>query len=171
MGGLRAPASGTLGLGAAALGGLPDPDPETGSATAQTPVIVTPDTTAPILANARIATRPTARRNGRITGALSEAATVTVTVEQLTPGRRRGGACRTDGGTGRRCSIVRELRTLRTTSAAGPLRISLPRKIRGVRRAAGGYRLTLSATDAAGNRSRTATITVAQRRSPGAPRA
>lgn len=90
---------------------------------------------------------------------LSERAKVRVTVSRALPGRVKGGRCAAPTkatAKARRCtrlvargSLVREL-------AAGPRSIAFNGKRRGRALAAGRYRLTLQATDAAGNASRAA---------------
>ncbi|MCU0314224.1 MAG: DUF11 domain-containing protein [Solirubrobacteraceae bacterium] len=154
---LRAPGTGAAGLAAAVAGTLADPDPLSGPATAQATIVTPPDLQAPLLTGMRLALKPSSRRAGRVTVRLSERATVDLMVEQLIPGRRRGSSCRTDLTTGRRCSIVREVFSSSRETAAGDLRLALPRRIgRGSLRS-GSFRVRVSATDAAGNRSPSAT--------------
>jgi hypothetical protein len=154
---LRAPGAGAAGLSAAVAGALADPDPESGSASAQAAVVTPPDLQAPLLTGMRLAVKPSSRRAGRVSVRLSEPATVDVVVEQLVPGRRRGSSCRTDVTGGRRCSIVREISSSSREFRAGDLRFTLARRIgRGSLRR-GTFRVRIGATDAAGNRSPSAT--------------
>jgi CSLREA domain-containing protein len=168
---LRAPQAGSADLAAAVTGGLADPAPETGGASATVPVISPPDLLAPQLTGLRLAVKPSARRAGRLAVRLSEDATVDVVVEQLVPGRRRGSSCRTDLSAGRRCSIVREVSSSSRRTAAGDLRLALPRRLgRGSLRR-GTFRVRVGATDAAGNDAVSVTRSFSLGAAPRAPSA
>jgi sugar lactone lactonase YvrE len=81
---------------------------------------------------------------------LSEAATVTVTLERARAGRRRKGrACNPRAKRGRRCTVYRRARTIRRAGVAGEN--AIPLRARGLK--PGTYRITVRATDAVGNRS------------------
>lgn len=117
-----------------------------------------PDTTAPAVGALKV--RPSTLRRGGprtpvATFTLSEAARVTVTLERLVGGRIRGGRCRTRPplGSGRRCVKATRISTFRNDAAAGATRVSIA--VRRGRRApaAGSYRVSVVAVDAAGNRS------------------
>ena len=126
------------------------------------------DTQAPVLSRLavspkRFASRRVARgrarspRGTRIRWRLSEPARVTFRVDRVRPGFRRGSRCvaaRPRRGTVRRCTRHVPAGSLVRTSAAGNRTL----RFRGVLRrrplAAGAYRLSAQARDAAGNRSR-----------------
>lgn len=108
------------------------------------------DTTAPVLSGVRVAgsPKPSRKRGATVRLTLSEAAAVQVTVERLTTGRRAGTSCRAKG-TGKRCQRAAKVATFSRNLGAGTQTLVLTRKQ--VR--AGRLRITLLATDAAGNRS------------------
>lgn len=108
------------------------------------------DLSAPGLTAVSIAKRPkpTRKRGATVRLTLSEAATVQVTVERLRAGRRAGGACKAKG-TGKRCVRAVRVTTFSVALPAGPQTVKLTRK----QLATGTLRISLVATDAAGNRS------------------
>jgi CSLREA domain-containing protein len=108
------------------------------------------DATAPVLTGVRFITspKPTRKRGAKVRLTLSEAATVQVTVERLTTGRRSGATCKARG-TGKRCQRAVEVATFSRSLGAGAQTLTLTRK----QVKAGRLRVTLLATDAAGNRS------------------
>ena len=95
---------------------------------------------------------------------LSEPGTVKVAVQRLVKGRRKGGRCVTKPRPrrGARCVKARTIKRLTAALPAGPaqLKITLRRPL-----SPGSYRVTLAATDQAGNSSNTlkASLTVARR--------
>ena len=114
------------------------------------------DTTAPALTRARML-RPRFRRSTSVSFRLSEPATVRATVQRVLKGRRTGGRCRP--ATPRRRSAPPCRRYVRVPGAAtkslqaGTRRMRVSTRFAGRRLRPGLYRLTLTATDAAGNRS------------------
>ena len=103
------------------------------------------------LSSSRIARRGRRPRPiPRLSFTLDEAAAVQVVVERRLTGRRVGSRCSTTARTGRRCTIFREQFASRIFAGkAGANRLTLPQAIRSLPR--GTYRITLTATDAAGN--------------------
>ena len=122
------------------------------------------DRTAPAIRAASLSKRRfrAAVRGLRLTLDLSEAAATQVVVERLRPGRRVGTRCSTTAKRGRRCTAVSRAATRRLTLGAGVSRSAF--SARALR--PGSYRLSIVATDAAGNRSaaRTVRFTVLPRR-------
>lgn len=116
------------------------------------------DTAAPVVSGLRLrpgTVRRTRPRTPAATFSLSEPATVTLTLQRLTPGRRAGGVCRTvrSARAGVRCVKVTRVGTLKREAPAGAARVTIAVKRRGRVLAAGSYRLSVVAVDAAGNRS------------------
>jgi hypothetical protein len=89
-----------------------------------------------------------------LTYQLSEAATVTITVERLQTGRRSGRRCVAGRRTGTRCTRVTKAGVLRRTSKAGPSRIAFSGRIGRKALPVGAYRLRVVAADPSGNTSR-----------------
>ncbi|HEX5910987.1 MAG TPA: hypothetical protein VFY44_10860, partial [Thermoleophilaceae bacterium] len=89
----------------------------------------------------------------RFTVRLSEAASLRVTIEKRTFGKRKGKKCRAakKGRTGKKCVRYVKVRSFRKAGTAGDNTVSMGRKL-----APASYRLSLAAVDAAGNRSATA---------------
>jgi CSLREA domain-containing protein len=126
------------------------------------------DTTAPRLS--RLAARPatvvraTRRRkaeNAKLSFTLSEAATVTVTGEQVRKGRMSGRRCVAGRRTGKACITYKKVAgALRVSAKAGANSLTFAAKLGTRRLGAGTFRLTIVAFDAAGNRSKAATVTV-----------
>ena len=130
-----------------------------------------PDTTAPVLSDASLSTRifainprggaraAAAVRRGALRYRLSEAGRVHVTVKRAVAGRRIGGRCvkptRSNRGT-RRCTRLRSSGRFAIDSHAGTNSHEFPGRIGPKSLAAGRYRASLVATDAAGNRSASA---------------
>jgi hypothetical protein len=129
----------------------------------------TPDTLAPTVSRVRLSRRTFAvgrartpvaaklRKGTTISYSLSEAAGVRFKIERTLPGRRSGGRCRKPTkrlSKHRRCTRYRTAGTLRRSGAAGANRLAFSGRIgrRALKR--GPYRLTVAATDAAGNASK-----------------
>jgi hypothetical protein len=91
--------------------------------------------------------------------ALSERATVTIRIDQLVAGRRRGSRCIAGRRTGRRCTITRLAGTLRRSLPRGASSVRFSGRIGTRALRVGSYQATLQARDGAGNRSRTARLT------------
>ena len=84
---------------------------------------------------------------------LSEAASLRVTIERRTYGKRKGKKCLAPkrGRKGKRCVRYVKVRSLRKAGKAGANTMSLGKKLKAAR-----YRVSLVAVDTAGNRSATA---------------
>jgi hypothetical protein len=112
------------------------------------------DAAAPVVRRLTLSPRRLRTRGRRSGGSLalrlSEAATVTITVE-----RRR--TC-PRGREGRRCTPWRAAGTLRRAAKAGTTTLRFTGRLNGRALPAGRYRLVVVATDAAGNRSRPKTL-------------
>ena len=111
------------------------------------------DTVAPVLAAPVLTSRVARRGVARVLQfSLSESAAVTMTIAQLLPGRRAGTACRTTLTSGPRCTkVVARGSLTRTQQPGASVHVSVPATIGGRTLAVGKYRLTVTATDAAGN--------------------
>jgi hypothetical protein len=91
--------------------------------------------------------------------ALSEPARVTVKIERKLRGRRVRGRCRAKARSGRRCTLWKSAgRSLTRQGLQGPNSIAFSGRLGRKALAAGNYRALITATDAAGNRSRTAKL-------------
>ena len=138
--------------------GSPAPGPGPSSAAA--------DRTAPLISAVAVSPASVRRRKLRtptLRFTLSEAASVTVTLERLVPGRRVKGRCVTKPAPkprapGVRCTSAVRVSRKTTAAPAGPakLRISLKRGARAL--PAGSYRLTIAARDQAGNVAKAAVV-------------
>jgi IPT/TIG domain-containing protein len=129
------------------------------------------DTTAPVLSTLALAPKKFRAANiggsvavavgGRVRYSVSEAGTVTFTVQRLVSGHRRGGRCRAGGHTGRRCTVVQTIKGSfgRTRAAAGQDQFRFTARVGGRSLKPGRYRLTAKARDAAGNASTASTAT------------
>lgn len=85
---------------------------------------------------------------------LSEPARVTIRIERKLRGRRVGRSCRVKSRRGRRCSVYRRVGVLtRRSRQQGANRVPFSGRLGRKALAAGRYRATLRAFDAAGNRS------------------
>jgi hypothetical protein len=117
------------------------PTPPVTPATPVTPVTpVTPaaDRTKPVVTKLTVAT-------GRASFTLSETAKVTVLVERSKPGRKSGKRCVAGRKTGARCLVWVRVRSLSRAGRRGANNVPLGKLT------AGGHRVKLTATDAAGN--------------------
>ena len=110
------------------------------------------DATAPVLSPLALARR----KLGAVRFTLSERATVALRIERAGPGRRAGGRCRAPSARNRakpRCTRLHRLRPILTHEGVqGPNRVPLRGRLGRALRP-GRYRLVVTATDAAGNRS------------------
>jgi virginiamycin B lyase len=102
---------------------------------------------------------------------LSEAATVRVRWERKLPGRRKADRCAAPRRAphGRRCARFKAVGTQTRRAASGANRLSIAGRIGRRRIPAGFYRLTVVATDAAGNRSKPVTQLLAVNRRASRP--
>lgn len=137
-----------------------------GSAFGADVVFATPapavDRTPPRIGNPELS-RPRVRRGkgSTVRFSLSENATVRLTLEKRIDGRRVAGRCERKARRGRKCTRHVKLTTRRKTLSGGSgLRIAVPVRVRGKLLSKGRYRVTLVATDAAGNRSRSRRLTL-----------
>lgn len=112
------------------------------------------DRTAPRLRVSLLASRASASRGLRLRVSLSEAARLTGTISRPARGRRAGRRCSTRARRGRRCTTTVRVKSVRLRARSGRSTVSV--SLRGLR--PGRYSLALMATDAAGNRSRRATV-------------
>jgi hypothetical protein len=113
------------------------------------------DTTAPSLTH-------TALTHGAFGYTLSEAAHVVFTVQRVLPGRKSAGTCRKPTRANRhqpRCSRFKAVGRFTQEGAAGANSRKRPGKIGGKALRVGSYRVTLVATDAAGNHSKAKRMT------------
>ena len=79
---------------------------------------------------------------------LSERARVTLTIERLVPGRKKGTACKVGPTTGVRCTKIVRRATLAATVAAGTASaFTIPAKPGGSKLAPGRYRVRVVARD------------------------
>lgn len=93
---------------------------------------------------------------------LSEAATMKIDLQQLTPGRKKGSACIRPSAKlkkAKKCIRAVSQGTLTRTSHAGLNRVAFTGRVGGKTLKPGSYQAMLSATDAAGNVSARKTIT------------
>jgi hypothetical protein len=140
-------------------GASPTPAPTAGSGSPSRPRPV-PDRTAPRLTDVTLS-RTRVRTSGRSRGTtlrfrLSEAARVRVSLARATTGRRVGGSCRRTTSANRRARpCIRYVTAGRLSKAMpkGTGRLTITGRLAGRRLAPGRYRMTITATDAAGNRS------------------
>ena len=121
------------------------------------------DTTAPVLSSLSLAPKKFRAANiggsvavavgGRLRYSISEAGTVTFTVQRLVKGHRRAGRCRAGGRGGKRCTIAQKIKGsfARTRAAAGPDQFRFTARVGGKALKPGRYRLTARAKDVAGN--------------------
>ena len=89
---------------------------------------------------------------------LSERATLSIKLEALVAGRRVGSRCVPSARRGRRCTLVRSAGTLRRRVARGAGRVAFTGRVGRTALRPGSYRATLTAVDAAGNRSRSVRV-------------
>ena len=152
-----------------------DVPPGTGAGGGTPPVL---DTTAPVLSGVslsripfRVAKAPTAITAGARRGTVlrfssSEAGTLSIQIERVQPGHKvNKGAkqvCKAVPPAVKRgrCNLYSRAATLTGAIKAGPGRVALTGRIGAKRMKPGSYRLTLTASDAAGNRSKAVVRTI-----------
>jgi len=134
----------------------PVPAPPGGGAGGGGGITPAADTVAPVFTSLSLA--KTVKRGRPLTfkSGLSEAGKLSVRLERLVPGHKKGKVCKAGGKRGRKCTAVKPAGTF--TLAAGTA--SLKAKL-----AVGSYRAVVTPVDAAGNRgaSRTLTFKVTRR--------
>jgi hypothetical protein len=111
---------------------------------------------------AEVPVRVTARKGTTFRYSLSEAATVTFAIDRRTRGRRVRGSCRNQTPANRRlrpCTLVRRVGAFRAQGTAGANSKRFSGRIGSRSLSPGSYRALVTATDAAGNRTRQATAT------------
>jgi streptogramin lyase len=113
------------------------------------------DRTAPTLTNVTFPATLRVGRAGTLRVTLSEAATVSARFERKLPGRRKAGRCVPPRRAphARRCTRFVTLGTQRRAAVAGANRLAIGGKLGRRALPAGSYRVTILATDAAGNAS------------------
>ena len=146
---VAAGATGTSGAGAGA-GGADGTAPVIGPVHASRTTFAA--TTKPAKASAA---KRKVGRGTTLSFSLSEASTLSLTLQRELRGVRRGTRC-VKGAKGRRCTRVLAAGSVTRTLAAGSAQFAFDGWVRGKRLAPGSYRATLQAVDAAGNRSSTA---------------
>jgi hypothetical protein len=130
----------------------PDPTPTPGPDPTQPP----PDSVAPVFSNVSLTPAKT-KKATTFAYTLSEAARVVFTIEQRLPGRRVGSKCKPPSRSNRRrpkCTRYALVGSFAQQSTRGINRRSFSGKIGKRKLTTGTYRVTLVATDAAGNASR-----------------
>jgi hypothetical protein len=116
-------------------------------------VLALPSVFAPVGASAGAGRR---RRGTTFRYRLSEKATARLVIERPVKGRRRGGKCRratARNRRGRRCTLYRRVTTLERRAGRGTNRTRFSGRVRQRALRAGRYRVSVTATDGAGNRS------------------
>ncbi|MCU0258668.1 MAG: CSLREA domain-containing protein [Solirubrobacteraceae bacterium] len=159
----RAGATGPIAMSAAAASGLPDPAPANNGAALSTTVTgggSPADTTAPTLGALKLTGKARTGKSAALRATLSEAATVTLKIERLTTGRRAGKRCLTKARTGKPCTLAKTLGTLRLKATAGTPTLKLPATLAKRKLTPGRHRITATATDTAGNRSKPRTLII-----------
>lgn len=91
----------------------------------------------------------------------SEASSLSVQIQRLTKGRRKGKACRSGLRKGKRCTIAKTVLTTTFPPATGSAKVKLALKKGGRKLPAGAYRVIITPVDAAGNRGADKTVTFA----------
>jgi hypothetical protein len=135
---------------------------------------VTPDTTAPVISGLKaspatfhVSSKSTAvsakkkkvPKGTKIRFTLSEAAKVSLKIERRSTGHRKGKKCLAKRRTGKRCAIYTSKGTLRRSGRSGSNSVAFSGRIGKKKLPKGSYRITATATDAAGNKSRKKTAT------------
>jgi outer membrane protein assembly factor BamB len=147
------PATLTAGTHALQAGYAGDPYFGASASAALSEVVVSPPP--PELSGVRLASRRfTARRGTTLRLTLTESATVHVQVSRIVSGRKLRGRCRVGAKHGTRCTVRRRAKRFSFHGRRGPNRRRLT--LRGL--APGRYVATITAADAVGRRSRTATV-------------
>lgn len=151
------------------------PTPTTTTTTTTTPTTTPgptptpPDTTAPVISALRGPVHLVRGTTGVARMTLSEPASLAITVQRITTGRRSGGACRAATRRLRHakpCTRYVAVGTITAARGAGPAGVNVGPKVGRRTLAAGRYRLVVVATDAAGNHAAPAAVrfTVTARR-------
>ncbi len=116
------------------------------------PCVPAPDRLRPRLGRPTLARRLGRGRSAQVAFSLSETARLRLVVERVRTGRRAAGACRLHARRGARCTRSSVVASASRIRHAGRIRAGLPLRPHGRALPVGSYRLTLGATDAAGNR-------------------
>jgi hypothetical protein len=134
----------------------------------------TPDTTAPAITGLKVtpatfrvsakrtaisARKKKAPKGTKIKFTLSEAAKVSLKIQRKSTGHRKGSKCLAKRRTGKRCTLYKTKGTLRRNGRAGANSVAFSGRIGARKLAKGRYRITVTATDAAGNKARPRTVT------------
>ncbi|MBJ7458803.1 MAG: hypothetical protein JHD02_06435 [Thermoleophilaceae bacterium] len=94
------------------------------------------------------------RKGTKISFALNEAGSVTLEFQSRTPGRTSGSRCvkaTSKNKTAKKCTIVKTVKTAKTSGALGTTSLSFGGRIGGTTLKPGDYQVLLTATDAVGN--------------------
>jgi hypothetical protein len=102
-------------------------------------------------------------KGGKLRVKLTETATVSIVLQRLRPGRRHGQRCSVAARRGRKCTLASSFAQFKVKLVAGTRVFKLPARISGHRLTRGSYRLTATARDSTGARSRPDVTTVVVR--------
>ncbi len=143
---------------------MPDPDlaNNAASVTATVPTSGV-GAASPVLSGLRAVGKLKARKGGKLGGNLSERASVRVVVAALTPGRRLHAGCSAKVHHGAKCMIAHTLGTFSIKLNSGTIELELPGVVSGHALTRGSYRLTATAVNSAGRRSKPDVTTVVVR--------
>jgi CSLREA domain-containing protein len=159
---VTAPATGPMTAVARASGPVPDFDASNDTASVSTdvvPVVVPPveDKVAPVLTS--LSGKLSRTKGGRLGYTLSEDASLSVRLDRVVKGRRKGGRC-VSAKRGKRCTRYVRVGVRKVAGSAGAHTARLGALWSGKRPRKGRHRLTIVATDAAGNKVKAKTLTV-----------
>ena len=116
----------------------------------------TPDTAAPVLRSLGAVSaklKPNVALRLRVN--VSEGGSLSVDLQRVRAGRKQGKVCKPGRKTGRKCTLVTKIATVKLTGPVGAGTVTLPKR----KLAAGDYRAVVTPIDAAGNRGAARTVT------------
>jgi hypothetical protein len=112
-----------------------------------------------VLTSARLTPRKVKRGGTLKLGyVLSEPSTLSIRIERLYAGRRKGKKCVRGGKKGARCTVAKGVGTIVSPTLSGTGTLALKAAIGKKKLAAGSYRAVVTPSDAAGNRGASATV-------------